>query len=387
MVTTKSRSWSVGPVSGQQRSSGAQPWSGYDLPGVNCSETVTGTTHHMSRGHWSGGGPVFISRDVTSLTPESIRYSKPSGIGNQIVGQVRMGSNLSAGYVMNPYDTLSDTELDAHGTTAISRILPTNPSFDLATLLGELRAEGIPRMPDFVTREKVLRAKSAGDRYLEYEFGWAPLVRGIRDFADTVTRSDDIVRSYQENANIAFSRRYDFPLLEENHAGPMTFGSVPSSGGQWGSGGRHQSRRQEKWFEAEFVYYLPTGTSINDKFRRYGSYARKLYGVDLTPEILWNLAPWSWAADWFANTGDVLHNISNMGVDGLVMRHAYMMCHTSKITSDSAKHNGTGSSCTRVSIVEYKQRRPGTPYGFGLSYEGLSLKQKAIVAALGISKW
>jgi len=33
-----------------------------------------------------------------------------------------------------------------------------------------------------------------------------------------------------------------------------------------------------------------------------------------------------------------------------------------------------------------KQRRRASPLGFGVAYDGLSLKQKAILAALGLSK-
>jgi hypothetical protein len=137
--------------------------------------------------------------------------------------------------------------------------------------------------------------------------------------------------------------------------------------------------------EVDFIYYLPTGDSAREKISRYGAYARKLLGIDLTPEVLWNLSPWSWAADWFSNTGDVMHNISAFGSDGLVMRNGYTMCHSGLTQVDSGSYSGFYQVKTRVR--ETKTRHVATPYGFGVSYDGLSARQIATVAALGLSRW
>jgi len=37
-------------------------------------------------------------------------------------------------------------------------------------------------------------------------------------------------------------------------------------------------------------------------------------------------------------------------------------------------------------VVETKRRIPATPYGFGLKWDEFSSRQKAIIAALGISR-
>jgi len=385
-MKTKTRSWKAGPVKGRQRATGLQSFSSFNDLGVNCSETNEGLTHFRIGGHWSGGGPFFLSRNITSpaVTREFQHYAGSTLLFD---GNARMGSALAAAYPLTAYSTPTEAELRALGTTAIARTEPTNPAFDLSTFLGELRNEGLPNMPNFVTREQVRVAKNAGSNYLNVEFGWLPLVRGIRDFAKTVEHSDRIVRSYQERANRTIQRSYQFPLEQASHAEPMDFGSVPTEGGQWSGGGKHQAIYRAKWFEAEYIYYLPTGGSTNDKFRRFGSYARKLYGIDLSPEVLWNLAPWSWAADWFANVGDVMHNVSAIGTDGLVLRHAYMMCHQRKVTTDSGYHTRSKTKGVRTVLTESKSRIPATPYGFGLSYDGLTTKQKVIVAALGMSRW
>jgi len=124
---------------------------------------------------------------------------------------------------------------------------------------------------------------------------------------------------------------------------------------------------------------------------RYALEARKLTGLSLDPDTLWNLAPWSWAVDWFSNTGDVISNLTDRGLYGLVMRYGYVMEHT--ITTDTYTLVQPSSptakkmlgSPLRV-ITETKQRRGANPYGFGVSWDGLSPFQGSILAALGISR-
>jgi len=122
---------------------------------------------------------------------------------------------------------------------------------------------------------------------------------------------------------------------------------------------------------------------------RFGLLAKNVFGLNISPDVLWQLAPWSWAVDWFSNTGDVIQNISQRATDGLVMRYGYLMENT--ITEDSYTRpvspfkNGSPSG-TITLITESKVRRRANPFGFGVSWSGLSPKQLSIAAALGLSR-
>jgi len=249
--------------------------------------------------------------------------------------------------------------------------------------------EGVPNLPGAAMMEQTRLAKAAGSEYLNVEFGWLPLVRSVQDFARTVDQSDKLIRQYQEGAGKAIQRSYEWPTVSDTRVTTgRSFTMFPAVGFIQGS--LTESYLQRKWFEVEYIYHLPTGTSVNDKVRRFGSYARKLYGVDLSPEVLWNLSPWSWAADWFGNVGDVMHNVSALGQDGLVMRHGYMMCHSQKLVHYYGAFDGGFGYITpmyKLQTNEFKTRRSATPFGFGVSYSGLSAKQIAIVSALGMSRW
>jgi hypothetical protein len=379
----KSRSWYSSPVSGVERATGFSPWEAYSSQGQLSSETVDTMSHARLNNRWSGGGPFRVSRSIRTWTPASPQSDRGTngGLGK---GSIRLEAPTTAITQLSLPSPPSDSALDAMGTTAIARTEPLNPAFDLSVFLGELRAEGLPNLPGSALREQTRLAKAAGSDYLNIEFGWLPLVRGVRDFAKTVQESDRIINQHQQLANTVIQRSYEWPEEVSTRADACSFSMTPA----WGfftGGGQHQRRFSRQWFEAEYMFHLPVGSDRNAKLQRFGSYARKLLGVDLSPEVLWNLSPWSWAADWFANTGDVMHNISALGTDGLVMRNAYMMSHSGRIIVRSGKYRLVNQVSTQID--ETKIRRVGTPFGFGVSYSGLSAKQIAIVSALGLSRW
>jgi len=382
-MTNKTRQFLSGPISGVRRPHHFATFDPFYDPGVYCIESEeTSNNYRLPGGRWSGGGAWFLNRNVETQKP-------PNSYVNALnyIGETRMGSELTGIPEIN-LGTPSQASLLADGTTAIARTEPTSPHIDLSVTLGEMRSEGLPRLPGLLAKETTKRARNrAGGEYLNVEFGWAPLVRDIRGFAHVVDNHDKLIRQYQESANKPIKRKYEFPTVNQSAYNPSGFGAVLPGGGNYLGGGRYQFVEQRKWFEAEYIYYLPIGQSQTDKIRRFGSYARKLYGVRLTPEVLWNLSPWSWAADWFGNVGDVMHNVSALGTDGMVMRYGYIMCHTRRLAVDHGVNDANGVMTAKTRITESKIRLPATPFGFGVSYSGLSQKQIAIVAALGLSRW
>lgn len=389
MPNTKTRTWFGGSVSGISRPTGFSSFTPYSDLGPQSVETRYSVNHaRLAGGRWSGGGPFSLYRQTFTYLPNPAKYIAYFGTGTNVKmsGSVRLHAPSTSVPPLEVYSHPSDVQLIADGTSAIARTEPLNPAFDLSVFLGELRAEGIPNMPGSAVRDKVSVARATGSEYLNVEFGWLPLVRGIRDFASVVDQSDQILAQHRQNANRILDRSYEWPEQSDSRWDSCNHSVIPSAAGTALGGGQFQSVSQRKWFEAEYQFYLPTGTSYGDKLRRYGSYARKLLGVDLSPEVLWNLSPWSWAADWFGNVGDVMHNVSAFQRDGLVMRNAYIMCHTRKEVVNSGQLPN-GPYLRKTEVEERKTRLPATPYGFGVSYDGLSLRQKAVVAALGLSRW
>jgi len=388
-MPTKSRQFYQLEIGGSTRSSAFVPWTDYSSFGPLSTETSIGVNNRWNGSYWDGGNGWRLTRVLHRYSPsktdpfDTYNFSGVTLVGK---GTTRIGGPTISIPSLSIPSLSSDSQLNAFGATAIARTEPTAPAFDLSVALGELMREGIPVAPGAQVRDKVKLAKASGSEYLNIEFGWLPLVRSVNEFASVVEQSDEIMRSYQEHANIPIKRSYEWPEISESKFTPCNFSSEHTDPGFFTGGGRFQTVKQKRWFEASYIYYLPVGSSQDAKMRRLASYARKLYGIDMSPEVLWNLAPWSWAVDWFSNTGDVLHNISAMGQDGMVLRYGHIMEHTVRETSDYGVHPKAGGM-HHVLTEEWKTRRPSTPFGFGVSFSSLSAKQIAIISALGLTRW
>lgn len=305
--------------------------------------------------------------------------------GNRFRGQFTTQGPSGFSFMTAPTQ-LTDSQMTAEGTTAIARSAPTNPSFSLATFLGELAGDGLPNVVGrSLVKERVKRARSAGSEYLNVEFGWKPLVSDLQSFAKTVKDSHRLLEEYRKGSDKKMRVGYSFPSADSTKTfSGGGFLPSPSSVDLFGQGTISETVHSKSWFAGAFRYHIPTSDTQLGKFRQWASYADHLLGVKPTPEVVWNIAPWSWAVDWFTNTGDVMTNISNLGRDGLVLQYGYIMSHREYDRQIVARFNNVPTS-RRIQKI-YKKRLPATPYGFGVNLSTLSAKQIAVVSALGLSR-
>jgi len=295
----------------------------------------------------------------------------------------------------------SESSLIALGATAIARCKPTNSIANLSVALAEVYRDGLPKRPGVAAWEnRANLARGAGDEYLNAVFGWLPLVSDIKAVAKAAANQDKFWRQYQRDAGRVVRRGYGFPsqktttllsTASNRTPAPTTNLFVDKSKGTY-----TLTRRttRDVWFSGAFTYYLPKAEDMGAKGKRWFNALQKLrvvYGLTLDPEVVWNLAPWSWAADWFANTGDVLSNISDIMTDGLVMHYGYVMEHVVECDEHSLvgyrPFKGTLDHDLKLYVVrETKQRLRASPYGFGLTWDSFSPRQLAILAALGVTR-
>jgi len=306
------------------------------------------------------------------------------------------------------------SQMNALGTQAIARSLPTNPLSGMGQFLGELR--DLPRLPEIQNwrdRAHNLRhatrnfdfdgvSRSAAGEYLNGVFGWAPFVGDLQKFFGTARDSARQMTRYAKGANRVLRRTYHFPESTATtiSGGSLYYGDPPLPTWTVAKDGRIDKVTQtstKQWLSAAFTYYLPPilpgdnefVTALN-KAKQTEAYANRLFGLRLTPDLIWKLTPWSWAADWVTTAGDVIHNWSAFANDGLVMKYAYMMEHKTNIETwhlrDLKTVDGRTHDLTQSRRASMKQRTIGTPYGFGLNTAAFSAKQWAVIAALGISK-
>lgn len=299
--------------------------------------------------------------------------------------------------------------LSALGTTAIARCLPTNPLSGLGQFLGELRE--IPTIPEILRWKKLTKQavrakrkyrykpKSAARDYLNAQFGWIPFLSDLSKFIEVTQSHERVIKNYEDNSGKHLRRRitvhedsasvHDTPVPNSVGA-PALVTQLYTTRGVLTS---VTTNTIKCWFSGAFTYYLPpVGDMLTPEgFANRSALARKLYGLSVDPEIVWKLAPWSWAIDWVTNAGDVIHNWQAFQRDGLVMHYGYIMCHETQrihksISGINPKGQGPLPVISDEFVYENKQRLRATPYGFGLDPGTFSAKQWSIIAALGISR-
>lgn len=353
------------------------------------------------------GGDVGGTFDVTStkytVQPASINVPKRGG-GPWAVGSFWPAS-ISTG---NPLTAVSTSELAliSMGTTAISRTLPTTPAFSLSNALGELRNDGLPKMVGSTLRlrDRSRDLRKSGGEYLNVEFGWRPLVSDLLGLARTVKTTNKVINQYRKSSDNRLRRRYSFPdrLTSQWYTATgsgssqvyftpgLDFLNTP------GSGSLFTQAENKTWFSGAFKYHIPLGDSFPERMVRWESEANRLLGTRLTPEVVYNLEPWTWALDWFTNTGDVMKNISSLGHDGLVLEWGYIMDQAKATYTITGKTANLGTrwpasargpyTCSVTTESKRLKRRVSTPFGFGFNMSTLSVRQDAVLVALGLSK-
>lgn len=297
-----------------------------------------------------------------------------------------------------PFATPPESNLNAAGATAIARCKPTNSVADVSTFLGELVKEGLPSIPGLNLGRDRTR-QSLGGEHLNVEFGIKPIVNDVKKFLDAVRRADTVLEQYERDSGRMVRRKYRFPRthsVSEEYLGywAAPFGvqhlaAIPP-GTVW-----HRYVRREitshMWFSGAFTYHLPTGYHARKEMARLRLMADTVFGLNLTPDVLWNLAPWSWAVDWFSNTGDVVSNLTDWSTDGLVLRYGYIMEQVSVRETYTMRPSGSSYFSPHLIfpitfVTTTKRRRKANPFGFGVSDGDLTSRQLSIIAALGLSK-
>jgi hypothetical protein len=352
----------------------------------------------LGKSAFIGGNFFLVKNELAVDSHADISYAHGGGF-RHYSGSIYATKSIGVGDWPIPSVT-SDSELNAFGTTAIANVEPTNPVSNLLGTLGEIKADGLPSVVGVPTwRDRTQIAKAAGSEYLNVQFGWKPLIGDIRNFAHAVTNSDELIRQYERNSGRKIKRSMSLPAettVQEERLEGADVPYFPTLGPAFGIGGqksivttRHVKKR---WFEGCFTYYLPSFDPNGDNFTRNRLIAEKLFGARVTPELVWDLTPWTWALDWMGNFGDVLHNVGAFANTGLVMQYGYVMEQQSIEVERTVydleinDHPGQKFSFTTTLRTIAKRRHTATPYGFGLDVGSFTPQQTAILVALGFSR-
>jgi hypothetical protein len=214
-----------------------------------------------------------------------------------------------------------------------------------------------------------------------------------------------IFDQFERDAGRNVRRRYEFPkeVITENGlnayegVGAGTLAALSSKalqkdhfyhGDESGKAWTDRETTRKTWFSGAFTYHMPADTTQVGKFMSAVQQWDLLFGGVPTPDVIWNLTPWSWATDWFANTGDVLTNVSNAMLYGQVLRYGYLMEKTTIIDRNYLilPDCKLGTRFESVVKTTVKRRIRANPFGFGVAFDTLNAYQLSILAALGMTR-
>lgn len=361
----------------------------------------------------SGGGVIIDSyHDNTALVQNtgtyqsSYLYKYVGGfISTDALWEMQGVSAISSGN-----GTIRESAYSSlpSGATGWDKFAPGNSFVDASVFLGELK--DFPRMIkqlhsralDFHKAYKAsggwrntLGPKKLANDYLAHQFGWIPFVSDVQRAYKGYKKLDDTIQRIRKN-NGKWVKRRGTVNSEEGEGTPIA-GSETQTG-HWpvlnsyffpnlpetGSYEITFSETKREWFEGKFRYYIPD-IDTPEWERRV---VRQLFGLTITPSLLWELTPWSWLADWASNAGDVFSNMDTGWAENLTAAYAYVMgtkSWTWNLQSSCDLYDGTITAGWSGDIVR-KDRHVASPFGFGLSMDDLSPRQLSILGALGISR-
>jgi len=302
------------------------------------------------------------------------------------------------------YGPVPDIDLDVFGTKAIAATIPTRPTVDFSLILGQ--AFGQQELPELrlpVIADKAAFFRELGPAYLNLQYGWIPFAGDLKKIMQAVLRIQKDIDQYARDGSDGRTvrRRFEFDpfdtdiISEDQTASPSVgpyfvgyFGSQVLS--QYGNINHYTRRVNRKIsFSGEYQYYLPTSKDWLSRMARYAELAEHILGLRLTPEVVWELIPWSWLADWFVDLGPIIGNYSAFGRDGLLLKYGYITCRSTMYEtyscSDSKFFNWDPGTISATLITKQTRRVRATPFGFGVDPSTWGVFEWSILGALGMT--
>lgn len=292
---------------------------------------------------------------------------------------------------VSQYNAYSPTA-SSYGAQAWKCARPVKPGASLAQFFGELK--------DLPSMVKIFAPKGVhdlGGLYLNAQFGWRPFVRDLVKIRNTMIRLEQRIAFVRKNNGKWLVRQG--VLRDQTTTTTNTSNNCISpvlvapfyQGGVTTKGTVTTTVTDKIWYKGRMKYYIPDLHVDKTESVWTSPLLRKMLGFELSPALAWELLPWSWFQDWFANFGDIFENFSNQLYDNLVAKYFFVMRHRRTETQWYQRQpfvvNGGASKSVTVrafSSVECKERMGASQWGFGGGEDSFSTFQLLILAALGI---
>jgi len=192
---------------------------------------------------------------------------------------------------------------------------------------------------------KKSRMRAVKDSWLEYVFGWRPLISDAKAAAEALAENVELIRSDYEKHSVKL-----FEDLSPTVSADEAFGTALTSPFTY----TVKTYERQKGVSYLVRGQIATGVTEPMTFRR------NLFGFNLEnfAPTVWELIPWSFAIDYFSNVSDVINSLSypSASVKWLNGTHRYS-CFTVK-----AGIAGPPPLVAGETLVSYRFNLPSVSY-------------------------
>jgi hypothetical protein len=252
----------------------------------------------------------------------------------------------------------------------------------------------------------------AADQFLNGEFGWAPFISDLHNLLKAYENTAQYMSNMVKYNRTWMKRRRVLEESEEVSQVQRFYSSatIPHDGAlDWQNFKLCQTMtldginctgftdfqkivKTKIWGVGSFMYYRPEFDPIDPDFDSGIMVLRRMltqYGLRINPSVLYKITPWTWLVDWGVSLGKHIDRLNDFVEDGIVSRNL-SICRTEERTMTKTcflnyYQNPTSLQFQRRLLLKQRELAD-SPYGFNVPWNNISLRQWAILGAIGISR-
>jgi len=182
------------------------------------------------------------------------------------------------------------------------------------------------RKLQFAALAKEFKPKELADRYMEYRYAIRPLVIDAKGLVSAIQKKRGICRKTFRG--------------EASESTTLTDTLLNQGNGLWMT---NSDWNRTASYSVSAKAGVLCDVSVTDL---------SVFGVDMVAETLWELAPWTFIADWFANTGDwIAAHTPNVGVTQRASWVTVRSTHTKTRTAIASRSTVDTVGYVKVSLT------------------------------------
>lgn len=254
----------------------------------------------------------------------------------------------------------------------------------------------------------VMDPQDLADNFLNHQFGWVPFLSDLASMYDAYQRSHELISELartngtwirkravlkSETVQRHLGRRYSagvepFGFQIQGLCDTRNIDGIPCKG----YFDLTEVVETKVWAQGLFTFYRPEydmNLEYNDSYIGALQRLMTLYGLRITPTLLYKVTPWSWTVDWFSGFGKWIERYDDFTVDGIVSKQLCIMARTKRYVTKTAHiffQSGDRTFSWKREFESKVRKVADCPYGFDQTWNNLSLRQWAILGAIGISR-